>query len=101
MPARPRRAASISVRVGPVVSVAISRLRLAGARLKSGIGRDVENLLHDLSNRGQRVELSALNLVEQPTQLGVPGDRLLEMHLGACGRDRKHLACEILSPPLL
>src|SRR5438876_8203704 len=84
MSARPWRAASISVSVGPVVSVA-----------------NVEHLVHDLSNGRERVELSALHLIEQPPQLGIPGDRALEMGLRAGGGDREHLAGEILAPPLL
>src|SRR5437764_286310 len=68
-PSRRRRAASMSVSVGPVVSVAI---------------RDVKDLLHDLANGGQRVELTILNLVEQPPQLVVAFHRALEMNLRAC-----------------
>ena len=53
---------------------------------------NVEHLLHDLANGRQRVELAALHLVEQPPQLGVAGDRLLEMRLRACRGDREDLA---------
>src|SRR5437764_14478681 len=84
MSARPWRAASISVSVGPVVSVA-----------------NVEHLVHDLSNGREWVELSALHLVEQPPQLGIPGDRALEMGLRAGGGDREHPASGIPAPPLL
>src|SRR5215831_3831879 len=86
MPSRPRRAASISASVGPVVSVAI---------------RDVKDLLHDLANRGERVELTILNLVEQPPQLVVARDRLLEMHLRPRRRDGEDLTSEVLAAALL
>src|SRR5437763_16322479 len=86
MPSRPRRAASISVSVGPVVSVAI---------------RDVKDLLHDLANGGQRVELTILNLVEQPPQLIVAFHRALEMNLRACRSDGDVLPREVLATPLL
>src|SRR5512133_2359571 len=86
MPARPARAASISVSVGPVVSVAI---------------RDVKDLLHDLANRRERVELTILNLVEQPPQLVVALYRALEMQLHSRRRDGEHLPREVLAAALL
>ena len=61
----------------------------------------MEHLVNDLSNRGERVELPALNLVEQPAQLWIAGDGPLEMRLRTGGGDREHLAREILAPPLV
>src|SRR6476661_5933238 len=84
MLARPRRAASISVSAGPVVSVA-----------------KMEHLVNDLSNRGERVELSALHLVEQPAQLGIPRDSAFEMHLRARRPNCEHLGGEMLAAALL
>src|SRR5205085_6847944 len=84
MSARPRRAASISASVGPVVSVA-----------------KVEHLVNDLSNRGERVELSALDLVQEPAQLGIVGNGALEMSLRTRRSDGEHLTGEMLATPLL
>src|SRR6476619_1327617 len=84
MLARPRRATSISVSVGPVVSVA-----------------KMEHLVNDLSNRGERVELSALYLVEQPAELRIPRDGVFEMHLRARRRNCEHLGGEMLAAALL
>src|SRR5262249_13058419 len=84
MSTRPRRADSISVSVGPVVSVA-----------------KVEHLVNDLLNRGERVELSALDLVEQPPQLRIARHGVLQMRLRARRRDRENFAGEVLAAPLL
>src|SRR3954453_12124356 len=64
-PARRSRASSMSRTVGAVF-VANS-----------------EHLFHDLAHRGQRIQLAPLHLVEQPSQLGVVGDRVLEVRLRA------------------
>src|SRR5437764_13269264 len=61
----------------------------------------LEHLLHDLPDRRQRVELAALHLVEQATQLVVARDRALEVRLRTRRRDGEHLAREVLAPPLL
>src|SRR5436853_4202892 len=66
IPSRRRRASSISRSPG-AVRVAISRI-LAGTGRKSGTG-DPEDSLHDLADRGQRVELPSLHLVQEPSQL--------------------------------
>src|SRR4051795_6154469 len=89
--ASPRRAASNSMSVGPVVSVAIAVI----------LSMNVEDLLHDLAHGRQRVELSALDLVEQAPQLGVARDRALEMRLRAGGGNREDLAGEVFAAPLL
>ena len=62
---------------------------------------NLEHLLHDLANRGQWVELTSLNLVEQPPELGVVADGVLQV--GLCPRrgDREHLAREVPPAPLL
>src|SRR3954452_5076928 len=60
-----------------------------------------EYLLEYLSHRGQRVELPCLHLSERPPQLGVVGDRLLEVPARAARRDREDLAGEIFPAPLL
>src|SRR5215218_4617189 len=73
------RAASMSARVGAIfVGIAVRV--------------DVEHLLHDLSHRGQRVELPPLDLVEQASKLGVVRDRALQVQLCPRARDREHLA---------
>src|ERR671918_569938 len=83
MPSTRARASSISTSVGP-----------------SSVF-NLEHLLHDLANRRQRVELSALDLVEKPAQLGIVADRALEMRFGARGCDREDLPREVLAPPLV
>src|SRR3954447_18214708 len=61
----------------------------------------VEHLLEYLAHRGERVELAALDLVEQPPQLGVAGDGVLEVLLRADRRHREHLVREVPPAPLL
>src|SRR5438128_9759561 len=82
MPATRDRAASMSARLGAV--------RVT----------NVEHPLHDLPDGAQRVELAPLNLVEQPPQLGVALDGLLEVRLRAGARDGEHLAGEVPGAPL-
>src|SRR2546421_10570823 len=74
----------MSASVGPAVSVA-----------------NLEHPLHDLANRRQRVELTVLHLVEQPTQLGIVGDGTLEMRFCPRRCDGEDLSREVLAPPLL
>src|SRR5688500_5506892 len=81
------RAASMSATVG-LVRVAIVLL-------------DLEYLFHDLPNRRQRVELTALHLCEQPAELGVVGDRVLEMRLRTGARHGEHLAGEVVGSTAL
>src|SRR5687768_7097208 len=73
------RAASMSARPG-IVSIAMFV--------------HFEYLLHDLPNRGQRVELTALNLVQKASQLGIVGDGLLQVSLRAGARDGEDLRSE-------
>jgi len=61
----------------------------------------VEDLLHYLPHRRQWIELAALDLVEQAPELGIAGDRPLEMGLRAPRGDGEHLPGEVLAPPLL
>src|SRR5437588_82250 len=84
MPDRRCRASWTSASVGAVRSVA-----------------KVEDLLHYLPHRRQWIELAALDLVEQAPELGVAGDRPLEMSLRAPRGDGEHLPGEVLAPPLL
>src|SRR5919204_5017868 len=91
------RAASMSASVG---AVAVAMTLIAGARLKSGTG-EPEDLVHDLSYGGERVELAALDLVQQPPKLRVVADRFLQVGLRPRRRDREDLAGEVAPPPLL
>src|SRR2546425_239277 len=43
--------------------------------------------------------LATLHLVQQPPELGVVGDGVLEMRLRTRGRDGEHLAREVAPPP--
>src|SRR2546427_156036 len=82
-PSRRRRAASISLSSGAVLVA------------------KVEDLLNDVANGRQRVELSALDGVEDAPQLGVVGHRALEVSLGARRGDGEDLARQVPPPPLL
>jgi hypothetical protein len=48
---------------------------------------NVEHLVEDLVDRGQRVELAALDFVQQPQQLWIVGHGTLQMRLRAGRRD--------------
>src|SRR5438552_18109476 len=61
----------------------------------------MENPLKNLMHRGRRVELSALHLVQQASQLGIAGDSALEMTPCPRGGDREHLRRQVPPPPLL
>src|SRR4029450_4105591 len=89
----------MSASVGAVCVVAIFKFSVA--RLKSGTGSDSENLLKYLPHGRQWVELPALYLVQQASQLGIVRDSLLQM--GLCPRrgDREHLAGEGLASALV
>ena len=52
-------------------------------------------------HRRERVELAALDTVEQPPQLGVVGDRILQMAARARRRNREHLRREVAAAALL
>src|SRR3954467_13074445 len=84
IPSRRCLASSTSASVGAVRSVA-----------------KVEHLLHYLPYRRQRIELALLHFVEQPPQLRIGGAGLRQMSFCPPGRDREHLAGEVLPPPLL
>src|SRR5687767_14311182 len=60
-----------------------------------------EYLLHDLSNRAQRVELPPLHLAEEALELLVPPDGALEMRFRPRAGDREHLAGEMLGAAAL
>src|SRR6266513_4460395 len=77
------RACWLSARVGPV--------RVA----------KFEHPLQYFPNGRKWIQLSALDLVEQPPQLRVVGDRALEVRLRAPGSDREHLAGQVLPPALV
>src|SRR5437660_4600708 len=62
---------------------------------------NVKHLVEDLTDGRERVELPALHLVEQAPQLGIVGDRVLEMRLRPGGRDREHLAGEVAAATLV
>src|SRR5437868_4419405 len=83
-PSRRERAASMSGSVGAV-----------------SVAANSEHLLQDLTNRTERVELAALHLVEEPTQLRIVCDTFLEMPLCPRGGDCEHLAGKIAPPPFL
>ena len=50
---------------------------------------------------GERIELAPLDAVEQPPQLGVVGDRILQMTARARRGDREHLGREVAAAALL
>src|SRR5439155_20521134 len=82
------------------VTFATPSMRSRAARMSASVGPiavQVEDLLEDLANRGERVELPRLDLVEQAAELRIVGDGLLEMLLRARRRDREHLAREVLA----
>src|SRR3954451_22985049 len=83
-PSSRARAASISGRPGAVLVVA-----------------NTEHLLQNLTHRAQRIELSALHLVEQPSQLLIVGYSMLQMGLRARRRDGEYFAGEVLGAPAL
>ena len=74
--ASPRAATRSAPRPGSSVR------RPYAASLSIGAGViDPEHALHDLPHGRERIELAALHLVEQPAQLRIVGDRLLEVDL--------------------
>src|SRR5215471_15991080 len=76
MPAMRSRAATMSARVGAVLI-------------------NLEHLLHDVANCGQRVELPAADGIQETLELRVVLHRDLEVALGPGGRDGEHLATEV------
>src|SRR6266536_209220 len=83
-PSSRARACSISGRPGAVAVVA-----------------NPEHLLQYLPHRAERIEPALLHLVEQPPQLGVVGDRVLEVLLRPAGGDGEDLAREVPPTPLV
>src|SRR5437762_12524928 len=71
------------------------------ARVGAVVVAKLEDLLHYLPDGAERIELAPLDLVEEPLQLRVALDGLLEMGLRAAGRHGKDLAGEVLAPPLV
>src|SRR5205823_1122184 len=65
------------------------------------VAANAEHLLQDLSDCAQRVELPPLYLVEQPPQLGIVRDRVLEMLLCPRRGDGEHFTRKVAGPPLL
>src|SRR6188474_901092 len=61
----------------------------------------LENSLHDLSNCGQRVQFSLLDLLEEAPQLRIVLDRALQVSLRPRGGDREHLPCEVVPAAIL
>src|ERR1700754_5121946 len=84
MPAMRPRASWMSASVGPV-SVVLN----------------LEHPLQYLPHGGERVELAALDLVEEPPELGIVGHRLLQVRLRPCRGDREDLAREVPPPALV
>ena len=62
---------------------------------------EVEHGLEDLMHGGERIELAPLDAVEQPPQLGVVGDGILQVTARARRRDREHLGREIAAAALV
>src|SRR4029077_10947180 len=102
---RPARRESVSERYTGVTRATPSR-RARAASMSGSVGAvsvaaNSEHLLQDLTNCAQGVELAPLHRVEQPAQLRIVRDSVLEMPLCARGCDGEDLAGEIASPPLL
>src|SRR5918992_5138164 len=81
-------------------------MRSRASRMSVGVGAvsvfiDLEHPNHDLSDRGEGVELPPLHLVEQTSQLRIVGHGLLEMELRTGRGDREDLPGEILAPTLV
>src|SRR5947208_7280888 len=62
---------------------------------------ELEDLLHYLAHRRQRIELTALHLVQEAAQLGISLDRALEVGFRPARSDREHLAPQVLAASLL
>src|SRR5205814_8667439 len=65
------------------------------------VAANVEDLLQYLSYRAQWIELTAPHLVEEPPQLGVVGDGMLEVRLRTRRRDGEDLAGQVARAPFL
>src|SRR5437763_11176867 len=61
---------------------------------------NLEHLFDDLAHSRERIELAALHFLQQPPQLRIVGDSVLEMSRRAGGGDREDLSREILAAPL-
>src|SRR5207245_348910 len=70
-------------------------------RLGAVFVANLEHLSKYFSNRGQGIELPALDFVEQPAKLRVVRDRALEMRLRARRGNRQDLAGQVLAAVLL
>src|SRR5204863_6948846 len=82
------------------VTLATPAIRSRAARRSASVGAiavQVEDLLEDLAHRGQWVERAGLYFVEEPAQLGVVGDRVLEMLLRPRSSDREDIAGEVIA----
>src|SRR5579862_1258938 len=101
---RPTRALRLSEPYTGVTR-ACAPIRSRAAWMSESVGvvlvAKVEYLPKDRTHGGERVELSALDRVEEAAQLGIGGDDVLEMPPGAGRRDREYLRGEMLRPALL
>src|SRR5262249_31189583 len=81
------------------VTRAWSPIRSRAARTSASVGVVVVAKVKDQPkngiNRAQRIELPALDLVEQPRELGIVGDLALEVTPRSGGRDREDLGGEV------
>src|SRR5947207_13714710 len=77
-----------------------SRASLMSARVGPVRVAKLEHPLQYFPNGRKRIQLSALDLVEEPSQLRIVGDRSLEVRLRPARRDREHLARQVLPPAL-
>src|ERR1700730_9523482 len=102
---RPARRDSVSERYTGVTRATPSRRERAASMSGSvgavSVAANSEHLLQDLTNRAQWVELAALHLVEEPTQLRIVRDSMLEMPLRPRRGDCEYLAGKIARPPFL
>src|SRR6476659_1697656 len=80
MPARRRRAASMSAIVGAI---------------------ELEHLLEELPDGAERIELAVLDSGEHALEPGVGGDRLAQVGARTARGDGEHLGREVLAPPRL
>src|SRR4051812_13719681 len=88
------RAAWMSARLGPVF-VAI------GVAARVGLVGEVEHGLEDGMHRGERIELTPFDAVQEAPQLGIVGDRVLQMPARAGGGDREDLGGQVAAPSLV
>ena len=96
-PARPprERVGAVDRRHARVAGDALARgLDVSERRCSSSVA-NAKHLLENLTNRRQRVEPACLHVVQEPPQLGIVLDRVLQVT--SCPRrgDLEHLLCEV------